>query len=184
MRQIARLAAAVLGATLGLVLAGCAHRAPIDQVVATALSTPYEQATFEGATGNQHAAALARLEARLIALGVSVTYGPRLPGMAAVGMLSPDHRHIWVDETLEPNGRLEVLAHEAGHVFQPGTLAGPESQAFAELVGATVSYRLGMNSLKASGRWLGAWKSGLDGALAHRLEMDRAVAILLGEIEP
>lgn len=164
------------------VLAGCA--APIDAVVRTALRTPYEQAFYQPSTGDRHASALSRLEARLHALGVSVTYGPQNEGFGAVGMTSPDRKYVWLDERLEPNGRLEVLAHEAGHVLQPETLSGNESQAFAELVGATVCYRLGMDVRKASGRWLGAYKAGLDGALAHRLEIDRAVAILLGEIEP
>lgn len=161
----------------------CASRTPIEDVIATAFRTPYEQAHYEPSSGDSHAGALARLEARLQALGVSVLYGPSLDG-GAVGMASIEHRTIWIDQRLAPNGRLEVLAHEAGHVFQPWTLTPSEGQVFAELVGTTVCYRLGWDVRKASGTWMGAYKAGIDGALAHQLEIDRAVAILLGEVEP
>jgi hypothetical protein len=121
-----------------------------------------------------------RLEARLAALGISVEYADLPDGLSGQAL----GHAIVIDARLEPNARLEVLAHEAGHLFQPESFSRVEAQAFAELVGADVCARLGFPMHRTSGRYLAAFKNGLAAAVAAKVDRERAVRILLGEQEP
>lgn len=164
---------------LAVLSGGCASTS--DRIVAEALRTPLHEAFSVPSNGATMAPALARLEARLKAIGVTVTYADLSPDSLA-GRTRGDR--IEIEQTLAINGRLETLAHEAGHLFQSPTFSNAEGQAFAELVGAEVCARLGWNMDISSGRYLGAYKHGLAGALASKVDMERAVRVLLGEESP
>ena len=161
---------------LALLAPGCAST--VDQVISHALRTPIGEATYTPASGSRHASALARLERRLEALGVSVFYvrfdETPSPWGRAHGLV----RVIEIDETLTPDGRLEVLAHEAGHLFQPPSLTPVEAQVFAEFVGAEVCARLGYDIAATSGRYLGQFKHALAGIRATRVDREAAVRLL------
>lgn len=169
---------------LALLSAGCASS--VDRVVTQAMRTPWHEAAYQPSTDTTMGPAVARLEARLEALGVAVIYVD-LRGLDENGQRVAGRTNgiaILIDSALAETGRLEVLAHEAGHLFHPDTLTEAEKQAFAELVGVEVCARLGWNVEHAAASYLAAHKSGLAGALAFKVDRERAVRILMGEEEP
>ena len=95
------------------------------------------------------------LEARLTALGYSVRYAPNLNymGQQAYGLTDRQTREILVDETLHWNDRYAVLAHEGGHVLQPGWLGSREADVFAEMVSAVMT-----GESREAARWLSGAK--------------------------
>ena len=158
---------------------GCASTS--DRIAVEALRTPWREAFYVPSTETTMGLALTRLEKRLGAIGVTVAYADLTS--ESLGGRTRDG-HIEIEQTLAINGRLEVLAHEAGHLFHPPTLSVAEQQAFAEMVGAEVCAKLGWPMWRGSARYLGLFKPGLAGALASKVDRERAVRVLLGEEAP
>lgn len=76
------------------------------------------------------------LQNRLKALGWDVEYVDLPEGY--LGVTSVDERKISVSTELSWNGRLAVLAHEAGHTRQPEWSTHNEGEAFAEAVSVLI----------------------------------------------
>lgn len=88
------------------------------------------------------------LEAKLIHLGWAVSYekdlkvyprGPFGPAVEVYGVTDEEERTIKVDEKLHWNARYAVLAHEAGHTFEPSWADRAQGEAFAEGVAMLVA---------------------------------------------
>jgi hypothetical protein len=122
------------GLFLGLMFfGGCAPKtlrmaARINHFAASYIPTP----------GDEMAGPLAELEKRLTGWGITIS---DLPAMAPYsGIADAQSRTIQLKPGLSVNARFEVLAHEAGHLFQPPALdSGSQvGQLFAEMVGVGV----------------------------------------------
>jgi hypothetical protein len=93
-------------------------------------------------TGNDKYWDALELEARIIGFGYSVAYqkDPKAYGRIPVyGMTDTEARTIVVDADLSWNARFAVLAHEVGHVFQPGWVDNKQAEVFAEAVATIVA---------------------------------------------
>lgn len=90
---------------------------------------------------NEHYWDAMSLESRVVALGYTVKYlkQPLYPGRAAYGVTLPAVHLIAIDEALSWDDRYSVLAHEAGHVLQPGYLDYDAGEVFAESVATLVT---------------------------------------------
>jgi hypothetical protein len=162
-----------------LSLSACASRA--DAVVARASSGLGWDAHYHPTEGGDPKT-LQFLQTRAEWFGISVEYRPDghedLRG--AVGLSYEDgmQKYVLVNGDLSVNGRIEVLAHELGHMFQPPLASRMEHEVFAELVSVEVCKRFGVDSSKASARYLQADKSALSVGRTHRLEIAFVVDIL------
>lgn len=83
------------------------------------------------------------LETRLNELGWIVQYQSNLSyrGQTAYGITDPSEHTIFIDESLHWNTRFDVLAHEAGHAFQPGWMNRAQGEVFAECVSTLFTQR-------------------------------------------
>ena len=173
---------------LALVMSvGCSARAynVVDQTLHQAsrgLATDTRYVETPG--GSQEA--LDVLQARAEWLGVDVQY---LPGedagmMGATGLSWHDAegRHARVTSTLSINGRLEVLAHELAHLFQPPALSKAEAEVFAEVVSLLVCRAYGVDTSAATAKYLQAHKSHFDIPYVYRREVNYAVHLLTANI--
>lgn len=117
------------------------------------------------------------LEARLVNLGYTVTYkhGLSYMGVEAYGLTVRSTHQIFIEESLSWNDRFAVLAHEGGHVFEPGWLVGWQSDVFAEMVAMLVAD----DGIREHARWLaGAKLDVLVVGLAAWPEVYHAAAVL------
>lgn len=98
------------------------------------------------------------LELALNDLGADVMYQKDLNfmGRAAYGLTNKGTREIYIEEKLSWNGRLAVLAHEAGHLLQPRWLNEQQAECFAEGV-ATVFVR---DNIREHARHLAMYSKG------------------------
>lgn len=97
--------------------------------------------------GDSHAPELAAVETwAREGLGYEVVYARRPPG----AVLDRPVRRITISRGLSPNGRLQALAHELGHILEPAALTASNDQpavdAFAEAVAYLVTRALGVRS--------------------------------------
>ena len=172
-------AAGVLGALALLLSLGCASR--LDRVVARAGGGLAYDATYLPTPGG-NPNTLKFLEQRAEWLGVTVGYRPEghedLRGATGLSYRNGHERHVIVAETLSINGRIEVLAHELGHMYQPNFGNRMDADAFAELVAVEICRRLGVNSSAASIKYLRGQKMSLSVGKVYRAEI-RFVADLL-----
>src|SRR5687768_6429510 len=103
-----------------LLLSSCASR--IDRVIAKASNALAYDATYHATEGGDPKT-LAFLEQRAAWFEVDLAYVPEdsemLGGATGKAYLSAEAKRIFVAQGLPVNGRLEVLAHELGHVFAP-----------------------------------------------------------------
>ena len=163
----------------GLWLSACASR--MDRVIARASGgLAYDAAYIPTAGGNLNT--LAFLEKRAAWLGVTVTYRPEghedLRGATGLSYQQGHEKHVIVADTLSVNGRIEVLAHELGHIFTPAFGNRMDADVFAELVSVEVCERLGVNSSRAAALYLVGQKGSLPVGKMYRAEI-RFVADLL-----
>jgi hypothetical protein len=93
------------------------------------------------------------LEKRLTTLGWDVGYAETPDGI--YGMTVSMYHVITVDETLPWNGRLAVLAHEAGHTQQPGWFDTTQGEVFAE----SVALLYARDGVREHARYLAKFKS-------------------------
>lgn len=115
------------------------------------------------------------------ALGATVTYKSvdDMPG--AYGMTYREVRAIHISDAIPIRQKFQVLAHEAGHLLQPESLASqPEGEVFAEGVAHTVCLRRQMDCRDA-GVYLANYKSALHVLRDFRAEILWAAGVLAGE---
>jgi hypothetical protein len=81
------------------------------------------------------------LEARLATMGWPVRYEASLSldGTRAFGLTDPATHTITLDSTQHWNERFVTLAHEGGHVLQPGWVSRVQGEIFAESVAMLVA---------------------------------------------
>lgn len=96
-------------------------------------------------------------------LGIDVQYLPpedptmQTPFGQAFGVswANGEALYIRVRQDLPVNATIQVLAHEAAHLYPPPYLTRPQGDVFAEIVSAHVSKRLGVpRAEQASALWL------------------------------
>lgn len=156
----------------GVTAMACASR--LDRVVSRAAAGLAYDARYEPTPGGD-SATLMFLEQRARWLGVTVTFVPKghqdLGGAMGLSYMRGPEKHVVVDNTLSVNGRLEVLAHELAHLFQPPLEVRSEGQVFAELVSVEVCRRLGVDTSAAAVLYLQNFKSALRVAQVYRAEI-------------
>ncbi len=119
----------------------------------------------------------AELEARVMALGWTVTYvaAPKLGNDEALGLTLPQLHSIVVDSGIHWSARAAILAHEAGHTLQPSWLNPVEADCFAEGVATLVVH----DGLRNHARYLaGAKWTCLGVILAEFPAISHAAALL------
>lgn len=126
----------------------------IATLIATAvLSTPWRLAVLAAevmlitpgntriSDGNDKYWEALDLEAMLAERGYRVDYVDGLNKAKGIyGATSPQAKSIIIDGDLHWNARFAILAHEAGHVMQPGRLTRNQGEAFAESVAMLVAH--------------------------------------------
>jgi hypothetical protein len=155
-------------------LLSCSNN-PLDKLERQASELTYWQQSYDAPTGSSREQDLLKL-ARLVetALGVQVQQAGAPPGTA--GVSSRQHRIIALDGTLSPNAKLQVLAHEAGHILQPEGLTKAESEVFADAVALLVTG----DDVHVFSHYLAGSKSGLGVLRIYRREIQWAARVLSG----
>lgn len=140
-----------------LALSACASVMRYDSVSMLTRIGAYRDLTLATVTsipGNDHGEWFAPLVGVAKKHGYNVYVEVGLNSMDLQGMTSPREHTILIDASLTGNEKVNVLAHELGHVFQPRTLHWPDSDVFAEAVSFIVCGRLGLDTGMASIGWL------------------------------
>jgi hypothetical protein len=139
------------------------------------------EANYIPTEGDEMAAALDELSGRLTAWGITIVDLP--PTMQGVGRASLDARTIWLRPELSPNGRFEVLAHEAGHLLQSPGLDEPTAQLFAEMVGVGIQQFYGSKTAEdVAARYLAGHKHVFGAYRWLRRDIQYAVLALTGQV--
>lgn len=87
--------------------------------------------------------------------GYTVVLSNKLDDEEMWGKTVPREGKIYINTSLGGNGKVAVLAHELGHVFEPRELWGMwQSDIFAESVAYVVCGRLGLDTGQSSATWL------------------------------
>ena len=148
---------------------------PLDRLERQASSLTFWQQSYDAPSGTSREQDLLKLQ-RLVetVLGVQVQQAGAPPGTA--GVSSREHRIIALDGTLSPNARLQVLAHEAGHVLQPDGLSKQEAEVFADAVSLLVTG----DDAHVYSQYLAGSKSGLHALRTYRREIQWAARVLGG----
>jgi hypothetical protein len=140
---------------------------------------PALAADYQPTDGNRMAGPLAELEQRLESWGVAIEDMP--PDMPGFGRASRQARTIWLRPELSPDARFEVLAHEAGHLFQAPALDPQTGQLFAEMVGVGVQKFYGSKTAEDVGAaYLSAFKHLFGSYRWMKRDIEYAVACLTG----
>lgn len=144
---------------LCLGVAACASR---TERVITLASQGLAYDAYYHPTPGGNMATLTFLERRAAWLGVQVGYRPDghedLRGATGLSYRQGHEKHVVVSNTLSINGRIEVLAHEIAHLFQPESESRTASDVFAELVSIAVCQKLGVDSSRAAAGYLRGYK--------------------------
>ena len=116
-------------------------------------------------------------------LRIDVQYLPvndaMLRGAYGISYIADERLFIKLRQDLSVNGSIEVLAHEAAHLFQPAALNQPQGDVFAEIVSAHVASRMGVpNAANTSALWLRQHKPSLRMALDLQNEIEHVAHIL------
>ena len=133
--------------------------------------------------GGDPAKLAALYEHLTVDLGIDVLYlpseTPELRGAFGISWAAGSHLFIRLRQDLSVNGSIEVLAHEAAHLFQPPYLTRSQGDVFAEIVSAHVASRLGVpNARVTSALWLRQHKPSLRMALDLQMEFEHVANIL------
>ncbi len=164
---------------LCLSLSACASRS--DRVVARASQGLGYDGAYHPTEGGDPRM-LQFLQRRGEWFSVSIEYRPEghedLRGATGLSYQDETGRHVFVSADLSVNGRLEVLAHELGHMFQPPLATRMEGEVFAELVSVEVCKRLGVDTTIAAARYLQIDKSALRIGKTHKYEIAFVVDLL------
>lgn len=167
----------VIGLMVGL--AGCASA--VDRALGGARAGLAPDAWYTETAGGDPRA-LTVLQRRAEWLGVDVAFldpdDAQLMGATGISWLDETGRHVRVNKNLSVNGRLEVLAHELGHLYQPPLVSRTDAEVFAEAVSVLVCEKFGVDVTRQSGRYLTGHKASFGAAKAYRREIRYAVMIL------
>lgn len=151
----------LLGCVLaGMLLTGCASA--IERTLTGAQQGLAYDAYYTPTPGGDPRV-LKFLEHRVEWLGIQLEYtetldDERLQGAVGISFRIENARYILINGDTTINGRLEVLAHEAAHQFQPPLGTRDEHEVFADLVAVEVCRRLGVDISQTSSRYLQAHK--------------------------
>lgn len=170
----------------GLVVSSCASFS--EQVLKEAVKIPVFKSTYVPATGSEFQWAYDELWGRLEAAGAYVEEIDGLvnpsTGAKSWGLTFRGDHHIDIEKSVDVNARLEILAHEAGHLFHNGAVSTSEAEVFAELVGANVLAHYGFPGAKEkSAQYLASYKYGFASLPFVESDIDLAVKALIGQIE-
>lgn len=113
----------------------------------------------------------------VVTLGIDIEFlpadDPTLRGAFGISYGDGEQAYIRLRQDLSVNGTIEVLCHEAAHLFQPPYLTRSEGDVFAEIVSAHVAAKLGVPKAAAtSGLWLRQHKAALRTGLALQKEIE------------
>lgn len=174
---IHRWASLFVGA-LAIVTAACAARP--HPVIREAQRIPFTASGYERIEGDEYTPALEDLTAKLTSLGVTIEDVPEEKMQGAEGATDPENRHIWMTSTFSPNTRFEVLAHEAGHLYQPRYISRNGAEIFAELVFWELAKHYKIDVTRRVARYLAGYKEALVLEPALRIDVKNAVSLILG----
>lgn len=161
---------------------GCAASSMTERIVKDAMKGLVWEADYVPVEGGRPDT-LAAFNAHLIQLGIEIAYLPKedtvLRGAFGVSYSAGERMFIRVRQDLSINGTIEVLAHEAAHLYQPPYLTRPQGDVFAEIVSAYVADRLGVpDAAQTSALWLRQHKPSLRMALDLQREIEHVAHIL------
>jgi hypothetical protein len=174
-------------AVVGMLILASLGCAPYGEhpVVVRAREIPVYLSGYKPTTTGNHAAAVQRLEDRVQWLGVTLEVLPeeavtehQTYGMAGV---IDGKRTIWLPLSLAADARLEILAHEAAHLFAPPTLDQAQGEVFAEVVAYEVSKALGYDHLEAAAHYCASWKPGLVIVGVMQADIEAVTKLLVGD---
>lgn len=161
---------------------GCASMT--ERIVNEALQGLAYEATYSPSDGGNPEALAALYERLTTELRIDVRYlpvdDPILRGAFGISYTTgSDQWFIRVRQDLSVNGTIEVMAHEAAHLFQVPHLTRAEGDVFAEIVSAHVSHALGSpHAVRTSAGWLRQHKPRLRMALDLENEIQHVSRIL------
>lgn len=166
-----------------LLLLGSCVGCGSPRVLRMAEECSHFQAAYTPTPGDDMAGPLRELSQRLTTWGVSITDLPA--GAPGFGYANLVERSITLNPSLSVNGRFEVLAHEAGHLFQPpGLQDAATAQLFAELVGVGVQRHYGSTTAeRVAAQYLCAYKWTFASEKHLRADIDYAVRALTGQVD-
>lgn len=179
MRSLLRSA---LFACLVLLLSlGCASMT--ERIVNEAMAGMVFEADFRPHAGGDPDALAALYEHLTKNLSIDVQYVPadamELQGAYGVSYTAGTHMFIRLRQDLSVNGSIEVMAHEAAHIYQLPFLSRPQSDVFAHVVAAHVAHRLGVpNAASSAALYLRQHKPSLRMALDLEREIQHVANIL------
>lgn len=162
----------IMAAYVGIVLGGYAiiHSPQSDQRALSNLEARATEITWRDAkelipAGDGHDGDLDNLEfiARKV-LGFKLDYVKEFEektGDYGETMIGSGVRQIVLEESLGPNARIAVLAHEMGHTLQPPFLDPGEAEVFAEAVAFLVCRRLNIDMFESAANYIALHRGGL-----------------------
>lgn len=165
-----------------LIVVGCASTMT-ERIVTEARKGLVWEADYVPTAGGDPDA-LAALYIRLTELRIDVQYlpadDPELRGAYGISYAAGSEQlFIRLRQNLSINGSIEVLAHEAAHLFQPPYMTRSEGDVFAEIVSAHVAHHLGApNAIGTSAGWLRQHKPWLRMALDLQNEIQYVARLL------
>lgn len=164
--------------------AGCASFT--ERIVHDARRGLVWSADYTPKEGGQPEALAALLHHLTVDLGIQIQFlpadDPDMDGAFGRSMRTDDAALIIVRQDLSVNGTIEVLAHEAAHLFQPPHLTRSQGDVFAEIVGAHVAHKLGVpRAAETSALWLRQHKPSLPVAMELRREIEYVAKMLSPE---
>jgi hypothetical protein len=151
-----------------LASAGCASMT--ERIVKDAMQGLVWEADYIPRDGGDPEALAAFHEHLTKVLHIDVQYVPakemEIEGAFGMSYRSETMQLILLRQDLSVIGSIEVLSHEAAHLFQPPYLSKSQGDVFAEIVSAHVATRLGVpGAAHTSALWLKQHKPNLRVAL-------------------
>lgn len=157
-----------------------------DRIVKDGLKGLVSDADYQPKAGGDPEALAAFYRHLTQELRIDVQYLPAededLRGAFGISYAAGDQLFIRVRQDLSVNGTIEVLAHEAAHLFPVPYLSRPQGDVWAEIVSAHVATRLGVpHAAKTSALWLRQHKANLRMALDLKHEIEYIADVLTPE---
>jgi hypothetical protein len=164
-----------------LVTAGCASMT--ERIVTDAMRGLVWEADYTPKAGGKPEALADLYHHLTTVLEIDVQYrhpdDEELHGAFGISYHSEEGRHIRLRQDLSVFGSIEVLAHEAAHLYQPPYMNRSQGDVFAEIVSAHVASRLGVpDAAQTSALWLRQHKPNLRIALDLQNEIQHVANLL------
>lgn len=171
-------------ALLVIVVASLGCASMTERIVDEARKGLVWEADYKPKDGGNAEALAALFHHLTVDLRIDVEYlpaeDPTLRTAYGISYNAGENLFIKLRQDLSVNGTIEVLAHEAAHLFQPPYLTRSQGDVFAEIVSAHVADRLGVPDAAAtSALWLRQHKPSLRMALDLQMEILHVVKILM-----